>query len=283
MGLSARLTGLRALVALSAIAVSLAVVSSTSAATLIGDYQFQGNRVSSGPGPELSEIGTGGANTFQTENVMGVSRQVLAFPQHNGFRMSPVGLSPSFAVSVVATFRFQDVSGYRRLLDLSDGATSSGYYVHDGKLVQYDADSDSDVASSGPVFSANGYTTVAIAQQDDGASLYANGAPVATSGVIFNVISDALRFFKDNPGGIEEDSAGAVSCIRVYEGELTAAEVATIGASPTCDKPPTLAAPPAAPPAAGPTGRRAAALKKCKKKHGKARKKCRKRAKKLPV
>jgi len=34
-----------------------------------------------------------------------------------------------------------------------------------------------------------------------------------------------------------EDSAGAVSCIRVYGGVLTAPEVAAIGASPTCATP----------------------------------------------
>jgi hypothetical protein len=50
------------------------------------------------------------------------------------------------------------------------------------------------------------------------------------------VIADTLRFFKDNVTGPStgEDSGGAVSCIRVYSGVLTDAEVGGIGASPTC-------------------------------------------------
>ena len=59
--------------------------SGASAATLTGDYQFQGTRASSGPGPTLIEIGAGGS-TFVTDNVMGVSRQVHAFPLHSGVR-----------------------------------------------------------------------------------------------------------------------------------------------------------------------------------------------------
>ena len=82
----------------------------------------------------------------------------------------------------------------------------------------------------------------------------------------YGVTSDTFRFFKDDA---DEDSAGAVSCISVFSGTLTDAEVAAIGASPTCT--------PAAP---GP-----AALhkkKKCKKKKHRAadaKKKCKKKKK----
>jgi hypothetical protein len=75
--------------------------------------------------------------------------------------------------------------------------------------------------------------------------------------------SDTLRFFKDNGS---EESAGAVSCIRVYSGALTDAEVAAIGASQTC----------------APHASSAPHKKKCKKKKRKhraaeAKKKCKKK------
>ena len=67
-----------------AIAIGLLWASAASAATLVGDYQFQGTRASAGPGPVLTDIGAG--NAFQTDTVMGAQRQVLAFPLHPGCR-----------------------------------------------------------------------------------------------------------------------------------------------------------------------------------------------------
>ena len=77
------------------------------------------------------------------------------------------------------------------------------------------------------------------------------------------VVNDTLRFFKDD--GTSEESAGAVSCIRVYSGALTDAEVSGIGASPTCG--PVSA--PVSPPAAAETTKKK--CKKHKKKHRSAR------------
>ena len=50
-----------------------------------------------------------------------------------------------------------------------------------------------------------------------------NGTPVVQSPYQETIIGDALRFFVDNNG---EESAGAVSCIRVYSDILTDAEIA---------------------------------------------------------
>ena len=61
-----------------AVAMAAAVWASTaSAATLIGDYQLQGTLASSGAGPALTKVG-GGTSQFQSDNVMGSPRQVLA-------------------------------------------------------------------------------------------------------------------------------------------------------------------------------------------------------------
>jgi hypothetical protein len=91
------------------------------------------------------------------------------------------------------------------------------------------------------------------------------------------VLANTLRFFKDNSSG--EESGGAVSCIRVFKGVLTDAEVSGIGASPTCTAPASAQLP-----AQAPVG--TPSKKSCKKKKRKhrsaesAKKKCKKHKKK---
>jgi hypothetical protein len=215
-----------------AVLAALLSASAASAATLVGDYELQDTHGSSGPGAALTDLGAG--NTFQTETVMGVSRRVLAFPLDNGLRLNPTGIAGS-TYSVVMTFRFSDVAGYARILDSTNASSDGGFYVHDGKADYYDATVDPD--HEGSVLSPGSYATVAMTQQYPPASalssIYVNGSLAGQAGTAFPVIADTLRFFRDDASTAEE-SAGAVSCIRVYDGVLSATEIAAIGASPTC-------------------------------------------------
>jgi hypothetical protein len=256
------------------------LASSASAATLVGDYQFQGTRASSGPGPALTDIAAG--NAFQTDNVMGSSRQVLAFPQHSGVQMTPSVGNGSVPYSVVTTFRLDNVSNtvptsYRRILDPSNTTADAGFYTYQG-MADYYGDTIDEVTSPSVVFADNVYATVAITSLPPTASLiYVNGNQVVTAPETLPVVADTLRFFKDDGSPSDEESAGAVSCIRVYGGTLTAAEVAAIGASPDCIAHPAQAQPPAQTPA---TKKK---CKKHKKKHRSAesakKKKCKKKKK----
>jgi hypothetical protein len=262
------------------LAAALLLASSASGATLAGDYQFQGTRASSGPGPAVSDVGTG-INMFQTDTVMGASRQVLAFPLHNGVKMTPSVGSGSVPYSIVATFRLDNIGitgdAYRRILDPSNGTEDTGFYVLQGKA-DYFADSIDDVISPSVVFGANVYATVAVTSSPPSPSkIYVNGIEVVNANETLPVVANTLRFFKDDSN--VEESAGAVSCIRVFNGVLSAGEVGAVGASPTCSAPP--AAPsnqtPTTPTPAPPT------KKKCKKKHKKrsaeTSKKCKKHKK----
>jgi hypothetical protein len=256
---------------------SLAFAQAASAATLVGDYQLQGSLASSGPGPALTDIGAG--NAFQSDTVMGVQRQILAFPQGNGLRMAPAGLpapGPEAQYSEVLTFRFASVTpDYFRILDslAGSGAEDSGLYVRDAKLDFYSQSGALDFESTAGLFAPDTYATVAMVAFGFpvGVKAYFNGAPVAQFPGDYNPASDTLDFFYDNEGG--EESAGAVSCIRVFSGALTDAEVAAIGADSRCGAP----APP--PPSAVVTPHK----KKCKKRKKKHRaaeakkKKCKKR------
>jgi hypothetical protein len=217
-----------------AIAAGLLGASTASAATLVGDYQLQGTRASTVPGPALTDIA--GGNAFQAENVMGTSRQVLSFPLHSGVQMTPSVGTGDVPYSVVSTFRLDRIatnpdSSYVRLLDPSNGIEDLGFYSYDGKADYYG--NDSDVFSANVDFSDNAYVTVAMTSLPPALSrVYVNGALAVSAPDIQPVASDTLRLFKDDNDS--EESGGAVSCVRVYTGALTDDEVAGIGASPTC-------------------------------------------------
>ncbi|HET6448004.1 MAG TPA: hypothetical protein VFG31_02755, partial [Conexibacter sp.] len=51
--------------------------------------------------------------------------------------------------------------------------------------------------------------------------------------------SDGLRFFKDNASGPgpHEESAGAIACVRLYDGAMSATEIAAAAADPLCPAP----------------------------------------------
>jgi hypothetical protein len=244
-----------------------------SAATPVGEYQLQGTLASSGGvGPALTDIGTG--NAFQADTVNGASRQVLTFPAHNGLQMSPAGLG-SAGFSVVMTFRLATVAGYERILDLSNNSSDSGLYAHDGKADIYVIDDGTNHDSASAVFADNTYATVVFINGDVFAAhsrVFVNGVFATDYSGYLPLMGDTLRFFKDASGGSppgtsDEDSAGAVSCIRVFNGQLSVAEVGAIGTSPTCGY-----SAPATP---------AKHKKKCKKKHKKraatTAKKCKKK------
>jgi hypothetical protein len=207
------------------------------AATLIGDYQLQGTLASSGTGPALTKVGSG-TSQFQNDNVMGSSRQVLAFPLASGVQISPAGVGTG-SYSVVTTFRFDDVSSYERILDTTDGTSDSGIYVSGSADPGYGYPFFS---SSPPPYQVTGENTRAFANNvyatttmvvtpPSLTSIYVNGALELTATHGVTPLSDTLRLFKDDS---TEESPGAVSCIRLYSGGLSSAEAAGIGASPTC-------------------------------------------------
>lgn len=256
------------------------------------DYEFQGTLASStGAANNLTQLGPG-ATQFTTATVGGLSRQVLNFPQGNGFEAN---ISPAYVTTII-DFRLDNVSGYRRLIDIDGNSSDNGLYVHDGKLNFFSGGSHE---TSTPVIPANTYVEVALSTYcamgcvslDNFVAdkMYVNGQQVGPAAVSDNAsfsgagAPQIIRFFKDsdvgNPG---EESGGSVACIRISD-SLTPAEVAAAYNNGACPVNPAQPAPPAGSTAALPTGKRAAALKKCKKKHGRAKRRCIRHAKHQPV
>jgi hypothetical protein len=253
---------------------ALVLAQGAQGATLTGDYQFQnGLNSTGGVGPALTGVGSG-ANTFHTEPVFGVPHPVLAFPVHNGLRMAPAGIpATTISYSVVMSLKLDEVSDFRRLIDFTDADGGDGLFVHDGVLDLVTATGVEGTGSLTP----GSFATVALAADPlyHHSKVYVDGVLAIDDnglGDQTSIYSDALRFFSDPYP--PQESGGAVSCIRVFLGSLSPAEVGAIGASPTCGGPPLPA--PATP-----------AKKKCKRrKHGhkrsassskKKHKKCRKK------
>ncbi len=205
---------------------------SAPAATLKADYQFQGTRTSSLAGaPALTDIGPG-TNAFATETVEGRPRQVLTFPKANGLSLSGIrSIVSATSYSIVIDARLAEISGYRRLVDFSNGASDLGLYDFGGVLRFYNF-----AFGTPELIRANTYARIVLTRDARGRIAgYVDGRlafpPTDDSQQGAAVIGlDILRFFQDDGSVTGEDSAGAVARIRLYDGALTADEV--LGLSP---------------------------------------------------
>ena len=188
------------------------------------DYRFQNSLTSSvGTAPALQNVGAG--NAFQTDTVDGFSRTVYRWPVHNGLLLSPAsGVISSNVWSMVFLFRFDDVSGYRRVLDTKNPPSETGLYIFDGNLNFYPLGS-----GSGSPIAANTYVQVVLTRDEakvirgyvNGVLQFTTSADTANEGLLAGS-PQTLRFFVDNAG---EDGAGAVARIRLYDGVIQPGQV----------------------------------------------------------
>lgn len=221
----------------SALLCALCLLFAARAAQPVADYQFQNTLASTVAGaPALAHLVDATnqqPNTFTTAQVDGVPRTVLHFPQFNGVLLSPTsGLISPGVYTVVVLYSFEEVSGYRRILDFKHGTVDNGVYSYHSRLNFYPV-----TTASAASLTAEAFHQVVITRSSDGTVAgYVDGQPAisfndATSqhGVID--ANNHLRFFQDNTGGsaaVYESAAGRVARIRVYNVALTAAEVAAL-------------------------------------------------------
>ncbi len=108
---------------------ALAVLFASSlGASLVDEYNFNGDLTSTTAGPALTNIGVG--NTFSTEVVDGVSTGILEFTVESGVHWPAPTSLESYSIS--ALFRFETVVGWRKVMDFDGRASDCGFYVRDG-------------------------------------------------------------------------------------------------------------------------------------------------------
>jgi hypothetical protein len=210
------------------------------AATLKAEYRFRDDLASDVAGaPELVKIGQGSRFGFARVNGLG-RQQVLSFPKGDGLSLAASGLVDPHDNSVVMVFRLGTTTGYRRILDFSGGTSDVGLYNLRGHISLYGGHGGGDLSREvvlGESFVQVALTNAAAPGGGEQATAYLNGDEVAAAKIAegFEVGSAGLRFFRDNTSGPYpgEESSGAVSCILLYDGTLTAGEVSTIADDPT--------------------------------------------------
>jgi hypothetical protein len=225
--------------ALGAIAACVAALgagpASAGAATLIGDYRFQDDLTNSvttpGALPSILEVGT---LTFQTRPVAGLNRRVLAWDAGEGLRIGTPGSDPignyvadDASWSVATLFKFDSISGYKRIYDTENLTSDNELYSYQGKLNYWNYSGD------GPgTFFADQYVLVTQTYDQGTVKTYIESQPqfTVTDGGEGSLDDGALGFFKDNTSGgaTGEQGPGAVARIRVWDGVLTADEVAAL-------------------------------------------------------
>ena len=215
----------------------LVILPSRSASALTlpkADYRFQNTPNSSvGTAPALTDIPLPNTNTFPTAMVDGASRTVLGFPKSNGVQLSDTtGVVSNGTYTIVALFEFDDLVGFKRIVDFKNGTSDRGLYFFNGKLTFYQ-----NLGAGSTTIAANNYVQVVLTRDASSKEVvgYVDGVQQFSFTDTNNdaVISakNTLRFFRDNEssgGATGEDSPGSVARIRLYNTALNDDEVGAL-------------------------------------------------------
>jgi hypothetical protein len=211
---------------------------------LQADYDFNGNRSSSVAGaPDMTDIDfdPSADNAFATETFLGSPRQVLTFPRGNGLSVSTAGVIPTDHYSIAMVFRFNEVSGWRRLIDFKNGVEDTGLYVLSGALDFY----LSGTGSNQPITpSASGDPFHEVILTRDRATgevvVYADGVEQVrffdNQGQAIIHPGETLIFFRDGGPVGGEESAGAVAGIRLFDAPLVPTPPPRLGRAVSVDE-----------------------------------------------
>lgn len=191
------------------------------------EYGFQGTLESSTAGASRLLQVVPGAGTYQVVKVDRVDRTVWTFPAGDGLRgkiAKPLKRSDEYTIAMLV--RLDDVTGYRRLIDTSDGALDEGLYVAEGKLNFFPGGIGSD-----PVIAAGRWVQVVMTRDRKGkVRAYVNGAlqlSFQDTGNLAVVTTDFIRYLSDNTSACpcDENTGGQIARLRVFPKPLTPLQV----------------------------------------------------------
>jgi uncharacterized protein (TIGR03437 family) len=212
-------------------------------AVQVASYFFQNNfnaqRASAEP---ITPVDPAGTSRFITDSVFGQPRTVYDIRDSPSPRNAQGGLTFTAGsriardtYSVEMVFSIQNANGWRRIFDCNNRRLSEGLYLDPSGFLNY----YSGASSVGNDRLAVGtYYHVVVVKRPREIYLYLNGALVASAtGVSIGEIdpvynaNNILNFLLDDSESIEWAPA-RIALFRVYSGNLTAAQVREIWASP---------------------------------------------------
>ena len=193
-----------------AAAVLLAGSHGLSASTLVHSFLFNNSFADS----------TGAAT--MTANGGSLAATQYVFGANQGLTLT--GATNSLSdYSIEMEFSLATVSGFNKILDFQNLTSDRGLYVNGG-LIFFDL-------GSGGTITASTQVRVVLTRESATNTLvgYVNGTQAFSLADPLGraVFTAPFQFFRDDNGGTEA-SAGSVDLIRVYDGALTATEVANL-------------------------------------------------------
>lgn len=198
--------------------------------TVTADYRFESSLADSvGAATELTAIGAPGA-VFIDEAVLGQTRPVLTFDRGGGLELTPASVAIGSEYTIELVFRFDRLEGYAKILDFNNATADSGLYSLDGRMDFFPV-----ATGLGTVVEVDSYARVVLTRDaTDNVVAYVNGARQLsfrdTGDIAVIDANNTLRIFSDDTVTADEDSGGAVSRIRLYDGPLSASAVAALAA-----------------------------------------------------
>ena len=195
-------------------------------AAMVANYQFQ-NTLSStiATAPDLVPFAFG---TYIPVSIGGTPTTAYKFGKNEGLSLNTTGLI-SDNYTIAALFSFDDISGWRKILDYKNLTSDNELYIFNGQLYFYP------VANGGPIVSPGTFLETVLTRNStiNLVTAYFDGTPVFsfTDSTPYGVISVAniLNIFQDDfiTAG-SESSSGSVAGIRIFNHVLTDAEVANL-------------------------------------------------------
>jgi hypothetical protein len=199
-----------------AVVLATGLASVASAASLAHDYELNGSLADSLSGPSLvSDGGTIGANVY-------------TFGADQGLNLSNA-LTNAGDYSIETRFEFDTLSGFRKIIDFKNLASDNGLYDLSTALNYFNFTTGPNGAFSAGQFADLVLTRDSATNQVTG---YVNGVEQitftdSTSDAVFSGPNNIMHFFEDdNVTGSRESSAGSVDFIKIYDGALSAQDVA---------------------------------------------------------
>ncbi|MBI1348007.1 hypothetical protein GC163_17175 [bacterium] len=197
----------------------------------VANYQFQNNLSSTVGASSLAAVGTG---AYVSDTVLGQSRTVYSFTAGNGLQLNTNGLIPSNNYTIELVFRFDDTSGYQKVLDFANRQSDGGLYVLNGGLNFYQASG----STTGGVVPTSQYIHL-VARRSSATnefSAWIGGSPVInfpdSNSLAAVSVANLLHLFVDDTVTGGEVAPGRVALLRVYNQALSTDQIQLLANNP---------------------------------------------------